>query len=126
MCNDVDGIHDGDEYEVAPSIKKSGKRETGMAYRRKMKRKHLEQVRKNTMYSHSGYLYRSKVAYVDWDYDDEDWYPSGKYVKYPRNSNNKQFWKGYSNRVIRRNGEAYRGNQYKKVYKYFRDLFYCW
>ena len=118
-------IYDDEEIEVVPS-KKVGKRKTGAAYRRKMKRKHLEQVRKNTMYSHSGYLYRSKVAYVDWDYDDEDWYPSGKYVKYPRNSNNKQFWKGYSNRVIRRNGETYRGNQYKKVYKYFRDLFYCW
>lgn len=118
-------IYDDEEIEVVPS-KKVGKRKTGSAYRRKMKRKHLEQVRKNTMYSHSGYLYRSKVAYVDWDYDDEDWYPSGKYVKYPRNSNNKQFWKGYSNRVIRRNGEAHRGNQYKKVYKYFSDLFYCW
>ena len=70
-------IYDDEEIEVVPS-KKVGKRKTGSAYRRKMKRKHLEQVRKNTMYSHSGYLYRSKVAYVDWDYDDEDWYPSGK------------------------------------------------
>ena len=104
----------------------TGKRKTGTAYRRKMKHKHLEQIRKNTMYSHCGYLYRSKVAYVDWLFDGDDWYPSGKYVKFPRNSNNKQFWKGYSNRAIRRNGEAYRGNQYKKVYKYFRDLFYCW
>lgn len=116
---------DEEEMEVVLS-KKVGKRKTGSAYRRKMKRKHLEQVRKNTMYSHSGYLYRSQVAYVDRDYDEEKWYPSGKYVKYPRNSNNKQFWKGYSNRVIRRNGEAYRGNQYKKVNKYFRDLFYRW
>ena len=107
-----------DEQNVYSAQKKDGKRKTGIAYRRKMKRKHLEQIRKNTMYSRCGYLYRSKVAYVDWDYDDEDWYPSGKYVKYPRNSNNKQFWKGYSNKVIRRSDKLYRGNQYKKAFDY--------
>ena len=38
-------IYDDEEIEVVPS-KKVGKQKTGSAYRRKMKRKHLEQVRK--------------------------------------------------------------------------------
>lgn len=81
MCDD---IYDNEAKAVPP--KKIGRRRTGTAYRRKMKVKHREQVRKNTVYSHCGYLYRSKAAYVDWVFDGDDWYPSGKYVKYPKNS----------------------------------------
>ena len=115
-----------DEWNVYSAQKKDGKRKSGIAYRCKMKRKHLEQIRKNTSYGYNRSWCGCKAAYVDRVFDGNGWHPSGKYVKYPRNSKNKQFWKGYSNRVIRRNGEARRGNQHKKVYKYFRDLFYCW
>ena len=98
--------------------KKAGKRETGIAYRRKMKHKHLEQIRKITSYGYNRSWCGYKAAYVDRIFDGDQWTPSGKYVKYPKNSKGKQFWKRHSNRFIRRSLEGYRGKQYKKACDY--------
>ena len=112
--------YDDDELEVVPS-KKKGSRKTGTAYRRKMKVKHRERIRKNTVYSHCGYLYRPKSAYIEWGLVDGKWYPSGNFVKYPKNSHSKQFRKKQFRRAIRRSNELYRGNQYKKtrIYEWY-------
>ena len=101
-----------------------GKRKTGIAYRRKMKIKHREHIRKNTGYGYNYCWCGYKAAYVDWIFDGDDWHPSGKYVKYPKNSKGKQFWKGYSNHVIRRQKNLYHGNQYKKACNYHRFTSY--
>lgn len=100
------------------SQKKSGKRKTGIAYRRKMKVRHRERIRENTSCGYNHCWCGYKAAYVDWVFDGDDWHPSGKYVKYPKNSKGKQFWKRYSNRFIRRNEEVYHGKQYRKACDY--------
>ena len=110
-------IYYDDEFEVAPS-KKPGKRKTGTAYRRKMKRKHLEQIRTNTFYGFNRCWRGYTAPYVERVLEGNAWCPSGKYVKYPKKSKRKQFWKRYSNRLMRRNNEVYHGKQYKKACDY--------
>ena len=58
------------------------------------------------------------VVYVDEACVDGVWKPVGKYVKLPKNSNGKQYWKRHSNKVIRRRREVWRGNQYRKCFDY--------
>lgn len=113
VCDMLYHIQNRDDLQ-----KKARTRKTGIAYRRKMKIQHREQIRKNTRYGYNCCWCGYKAAYIDWIFDGDDWYPSGKYVKYPKNSKGKQFWKGYSNRVIRRQDTLYRGNQYRKVCDY--------
>ena len=58
------------------------KRRTGRAYRRMMnerKYKHLFKI--------VAHGYRPHAGYVDWSYVDGKWMPTGKYIKYPKNSN---------------------------------------
>lgn len=113
VCNMLHHIQNGDDLQ-----KKDGTRKTGIAYRRKMKIKHREQIRKNTCYGDNRSWCGYKAAYVDWIFDNGDWHPSGKYVKYPKNSKGKQFWKRHSNRIVRRNKDVYHGKQYRKVCDY--------
>ena len=47
VCNMLHHIQNGDDLQ-----KKDGTRKTGIAYRRKMKIKHREQIRKNTSYGY--------------------------------------------------------------------------
>ena len=104
-----------DEYTPC---REAGKRKSGIAYRRKMKVKHREQIRENTSYGNNRTWCGYKAAYVDWNFDGDDWHPSGNYVKYPKNSKGKGFWKKHANRFVRRSEDVYHGKQYKKACDY--------
>lgn len=108
------GGYCGDAWSNDKSKQKRGKRKTGSEYRRAMKVKKRDDLLK--IIDHT---YKPTVAWVDWDYENGVWTRVGKYIKYPKNSNKEKFLKKLSNRRIRRSGELYRGNQYRKQSEYW-------
>ena len=113
-----------DAQDASILQKKAVKRKTGIAYRRKMKIKHREQIRKNTSYGSNCCWCGYTAAYVDEVFDSDGLRSAGCYVKYPKHSKGKQFWKGYSNRMIRRQDALCQGNQYRKTCNYHRFTSY--
>lgn len=109
-----DGEHQGSLCQ-----KSSGRRKGGMAFRRKMKAKHLNKRVK--IISKCGY--NPAVGRVDWEWENETVRPTGRYIKYPRNSNAQKYFKRHSNKIIRRKKVAYNGNQYRKVFDYWWTLY---
>ena len=110
---------DEDLSPQIPHPQKTGKRKTGLAYRRAMKTKHKAAMMQILSY---GY-YKPTVGYVKRIYIDGRYQQVGKYIKYPKNSNAEHFWKRHSNRIIRRRNEIYRGNQYRKCFDYWWTLY---
>lgn len=108
-----------DAYVDKPRKKKKGKRKTGMEYRRTMAIKHRDDLM--WIINHCGY--NPMAGYVDWDWVDGKWQPVGKYIKYPKNSNAQRHWKRYSNKIVRRSKEVFRGNQYRKCFDYWWTLY---
>lgn len=108
-----------DAYVDKPRKRKKGKRKTGMEYRRAMAIKHRDDLM--WIINHCGY--NPMAGYVDWDWVDGKWQPVGKYIKYPKNSNAQRYWKRYSNKIVRRSKEVYRGNQYRKCFDYWWTLY---
>ncbi len=108
-----------DAYVDKPRKKKNGKRKTGMEYRRDMavkKRDNLLKIINSTRYN-------PNVGYVDWDLVDGVWQQTGKYIKYPKNSNAQRYWKRHSNKIVRHSKDTYKGNQYRKCFDYWWILF---
>lgn len=82
-----------------------------MAYKKKSKRiKILE------------FNYSLRVGNIDYGWDDGEWKITGKYVKYPRNSNVQKYLKRQSNRLIRRTESLPGGNGYRKYMEYKWEL----
>ena len=108
-----------DALIAKPRNKKKGKRKTGTAYRREMRRKHDKDLA--WIINHCGY--NPSAGYMDWDLVDGVWQPVGKYIKYPKNSKAQRFWKRHSNKVVRKKREIFRGNQYRKCFDYWWILY---
>lgn len=108
-----------DAYVDKPRGKKKGKRKTGAQYRRAMTVKH----RDDRMWIIKNCGYNPSVGYVDCDVQDGIWVWTGNYIKYPKNSNAKQYWKRHSNKIVRKRNEAFRGNQYRKCFDYWWTLY---
>lgn len=88
-------------------------RQTGIAYRRRMKRQKRNRLMK--IINRGGY---PAAGYIDYDFIDGKAVQTGKYIKYPKNSNQQKFFKRYSNSVVRRKELPIKGNGYRKCFDY--------
>lgn len=95
------------------------KKRNGKAYRRYMDFKHKDK-RMRIIELHK-FCYN--MGYIDWGWKDDQWQQTGKYIKYPKNSNRQKFYKRYSNKVIRRVKNGLHGNQYRKYFYYKRGVY---
>ena len=111
---------------------KSGKRKNGRAYRRRMKAKKLNRLMDIASHRNDGSLWpgldRTGLPATNWrgflrfDIDDDD-IPKA-YIKRPKSSKYKGFYKNYSNRVIRRKGVVLpKGNHHHKRVEYWWMLY---
>ena len=94
-------------------------RKTGRAYRRAMRRKHNNDRKRIILRK----KYDPRPGHLDWKRVDGVWQPVGNHIKYPKNSRIQRFWKGRSNRIVRKTTEIYKGNQYRKCSEYAWMLF---
>lgn len=108
-------FEDPDSFVYKPH----GKRKTGNAYRRKMARQKFEKKKKI-----GTYIYHA--CWVDWDEVDGKWMPVGKYIKYPNDSEARNYFKRYSNRKVRRmkyDDIPMKGNGYRRQFDYWWTLY---
>ena len=107
------------ELQRADLLPPRPKRRTGRAYRRMMnerKFKHLFRI-----VTHG---YRPHAGYVDWSYVDGKWMPTGKYIKYPKNSNCQNWCKKASSARVRKYMDLpHKGNSYRRVFDYWWTLY---
>lgn len=90
--------------------KSEGKRKTGREYRRKMHRKNIQKCR-----NRDNWVWGVHVA-GRWDGDE---YVLGSYIKRPKSSANKVFFKRVSNKKVRRSKEILpKGNGYRRLFDY--------
>ncbi len=62
-------------------------------------------------------------GYIDWDFADGVWQETGKYIKYPKNSNRQQYLKKLSSHRVRRYPFLPpKGNHYRRVFDYWWEL----
>lgn len=101
-----------------PTEKVEGKRRTGRAYRRKMRRKH---IRKRCNRHRFTRVYMAPCP--NWGYVDGEYVMIGSHIDYPQNSKAKTFFKRVSNKKVRRHkGILPKGNCYRKVFDYWWTL----
>ena len=101
------------------SSARCGKRKTGRSYRRKMARQKFEKKKRIGTYHIHG-------CWVDWDEVDGKWMPVGKYLKYPHDSEMRNYFKKYSNKKVRRaknNDVSTKGNNYRRQFDYWWTLY---
>lgn len=67
--------------------------------------------------------YNPAAGYVDWEYVNGELIPVGKYVKYPKNSNKQQYFKRYSNKIVRRTSLPLKGNAYRRCFDYWWTMY---
>lgn len=117
-----------DGWVGKPARSKSGKRKTGRAYRRRMKAKKLNRLMNIASNCRTSPLMtgldRTGLPASNWyglwklGIDDED--IEKAYIRRPRPSTYKRFYKNYSNRVIRRSGTVFsKGNKHRKIFDYW-------
>lgn len=118
-CDNCDNVEMKDEKGDCRDLQTDGKkrsanpRKTGLAYRRFMRRQKRNRVMK--IINRGGY---PAAGYVDYDFIDGKAVQTGKYIKYPKNSNQQKFFKRYSNSVVRRKELPIKGNGYRKCFDY--------
>jgi len=97
-----------------------GKRKTGRAYRRQMR------IRKNDalmrILSYGGYA--PHRGYIDWGFNGQTLLHSGKYIKYPKNSNCQSWMKRETSRRMRKClAVSHKGNYYRRLFDYWWTLY---
>ena len=94
-------------------------RRTGRHYRRQMK------VRKNDrLWSIIRGRYMPHAGYMDWDFTGRTLLHSGKYIKYPEDSNAQQWMKRRASRMVRKCADVpKKGNFYRRLYDYWWMLY---
>lgn len=120
-CDKVDskfysGGYCEDAFNKKSMKKRKGQRQTGNAYRRRMKKKKLEREKKLSSYRYNPYIGwpHHKLVNGEWIED--------TYMSYPRNSNLPQYFKKYSNRKVRHSNLSGKGNQYRRVFDMWWNL----
>lgn len=84
------------------------------AYRRHKKRQKTERLMGIANHTYIG------TIWFQYDFDEHgNWERVGSYPKRKKNSNVQRFYKKYSNRLIRRNREAYQNGDYRKAFDYW-------
>lgn len=66
--------------------------------------------------------YNPAAGYMGWKKVNGEWVQDD-HVKYPKNSKKQRYWKRQSNKAIRRSGDVFRGNQYRKCLDYWCKLY---
>lgn len=118
-CDKVDakfyaGGYCSDAFAEKPKAKSKGRRKTGRAFRRKMRRKVIKEYRDRDS---QGWPIYGPYIHGHWDGDE---YILGTYVEYPKSSKNKVFYKRVSNKKVRRSKDIPpKGNGYRKVFDYW-------
>lgn len=88
------------------------------AYRRHKKRQKTKRLMEIEDHTYIGTLW------FNWGFDESgEWVRIGTYPKRQNNSNRQQFYKRYSNRIIRKSETVYQNGEYRKVFD-FRWTFY--
>ena len=96
-----------DAFTKKPPKTSRGRRKTGRAYRRKMRRKTIQKYRNGNGWIYCGHWEGNQFVF-------------GSYVKHPQNASNKVFFKRVSNKKVRRSsGVPTKGNGYRKVFDYW-------
>ena len=68
--------------------------------------------------------YMPHAGYVDWAFDGQTLLHSGKYIKYPKNSNCQRRMKRLTSKKVRRCPELMgKGNQYRRLFDYWWTLY---
>lgn len=120
----------GDAWSNKHTPGKKGKRKTGRAYRRQMKRQKFQE--KKRIAEHSlfamglGYDRAGMEHSTGWHWYEPDRVYHYTYVKPRSHSRMTTFWKKHSNRVLRRKKlslPTQKGNQHKKVFDYWWEIF---
>ena len=107
------------EQQRAELIPPQSKRRTGRAYRRMMNERKFEHLFKIVTHG-----YRPHAGYVDWSYVDGKWLPTGRYIKYPKNSNCQNWCKKASSARVRKYMDLpHKGNSYRRVFDYWWTLY---
>ena len=91
------------------------------------RKNHIKKLRrkKTILTGYNGYNpYR---GYLEYDYVDGKWKPTGNYIKYVRNYQTKTFYKNLSSRRCRRmaineDDSGSKGNGYKRIYDLWWEL----
>ena len=107
------------EQERIAILPPSPKRHTGKAYRRQMRvKKNDELMRIVTRH------YVPHAGYIDWGFDGSTLLHSGKYIKYPKNSNRQKWMKRETSKKYRRQLDLPRkGNAYRRLFDYWWTLY---
>ena len=107
------------EQQRADLLPPQPKRRTGRAYRRMMNERKFKHLFRIVTYG-----YRPHAGYVDWSYVDGKWMPTGKYIKYPKNSNCQNWCKKASSARVRKYMDLpHKGNSYRRVFDYWWTLY---
>ena len=97
-----------------------GHRKSGRCYRRMMNRHKDQRLRNIIRRERWYYPYR---GYIEWDFVDGVLRETGKYIKYPKNSNRQQYLKKLSSRRVRHSTYLpSKGNGYRRVFDYWWEL----
>ena len=68
--------------------------------------------------------YVPHAGYVDWSFEGEHPVPSGKYIKYPKNSNCQHWIKRQTSKRMRQyKGMPVKGNHYRRLFDYWWTLY---
>lgn len=107
------------EKLTVPTSKKHNPRKYSRSYRRLMearKKKRLFRVVTGSYIPHAGY--------VDWTFENGKMKPTGKYIKYPKNSNcQKWMKKETSHRARKAKYMPIKSNYYRRLFDYWWTLY---
>ncbi len=112
-----------EKLEALPSSEAAQERQK-QAKRRRMRR--ITRVKKNDevlrIINYGGYA--PHRGYIDWGFDGETLLHSGKYIKYPKNSNCQRWMKRETSRRVRNCKEVpKKGNFHRRLFDYWWTLY---
>ena len=107
------------ENLLTESVPRQPSRRTGSAYRREMR------IRKNdALMRIVTRKYVPHAGYIDYGFDGDTLLHSGKYIKYPKNSNCQRWMKRGTSRKFRNCRVLPRkGNYYRRLFDYWWTLY---
>ena len=87
-------------------------------------RREQEQKRFKHLYKIVTSSYVPHAGYVDWSFEGDRFVPTGKYIKYPKNSNCQRWMKRETSRRARRSKNLPpKGNHYRRLFDYWWTLY---
>lgn len=107
------------ENLLTESVSPPSSRRTGAAYRREMRTRKNDRLMRIVTRS-----YIPHAGYIDYGFDGENLLHSGKYIKYPKNSNRRRWIKRATSKRVRNCMDMPRkGNDYRRLFDYWWTLY---